>query len=141
MLDCDLMDALERVHLTYGWKNTHKLWIETRGFTTSLKTAMADYPKSGLVPDGELMKAVEMLRDFPDPGDDVRHTIEFEMNGYELPNTYDETVECWVDERGEDAVRALLKKQADEQRWEDFKNRRDYERIEAQASAAPDEVS
>lgn len=130
MLDCELQEAVEDIGLTYGWKNAHKLWIETRGFTTSLETAMADYPKSGLIPDDKLMESVKLLRDFPDPCDEVRYAIEDEMYG-DMPKTSGATIEDLIEKFGEQAIKDLLKKQGQEQLWIDFINSRDGERIEA----------
>lgn len=132
MLDCSLIDALECVHLAYGWRNARKLWIETRGFTTSLKTAMADYPNSGIVPDKELMRAVGLLRDFPDPCDEIERAMDAAIYDYDDDtDSYGETMGVLFDEHGEEAVKALLKKHADEQLWEDYRNKQEYERIEA----------
>lgn len=133
MLSLELKEALEDVALAYGWKNTRKLWFETRGFVTSLATAMADYPKSGLISDEALMQAVNKLKDFPDPHDDVRHTLNAELDG-DMPASAGEDMDGLINIYGEEAVRELLWKQAEEQRCEDLKNSRDYEYIEARVA-------
>jgi len=130
MLDAELQEAIDNVGMAFGWNNTRKLWFETRGFTTHLESALKDYPKSDLVDEDELMASIRVLRDFPDPDDDVKYYINEEIDG-DSPATAGTSIQDLIDMYGEEAIRELLKKQDQEQLWIDFKNKRDYEHIEA----------
>jgi hypothetical protein len=133
MLDYELVEALDNVALTYGWKNTRKLWIETRGFTTSLETAMKDYKESGIIPRTELLESIQKLKDYPDPYDDVLHEINFEIAN-DVPKTAGTSIEEITDMYGETALESLLKTQWQEQRRMDYKNASEFERVEAEVA-------
>jgi len=91
---------------------------------------MNDYPKSGMVSDKDLMKAIRKLGDYPDPYDDVRYEIDAAIADDDS-DSYGEAMDGPIEEYGEAAVRTILKKYADEQAQEDLKNRHDYEQLEA----------
>jgi len=79
----DLGIAVDTVAQAFGWKNTKRIWAETRGFKTHVESAINDYPQSGAVPEAELKYAFKKLINTPDIKGEIKGLIDSEsVSGY-----------------------------------------------------------
>jgi hypothetical protein len=129
----DMHAEIDLVAFAFGWENTRKLCIETRGFKTNVKTAMEDYPIiDSSIPHGDLMKAIKRLSECDGTVEDAVSAIreiEYE-NDDQFFSSFGNMREM-VDEYGEETVTKALKKQKQELLLENFKSYRDREHLEA----------
>jgi hypothetical protein len=134
MISMELELAIDEVAMAFGWKNTRKLWIETRGFTTSLETAIKDYPNSGLVPEEKLKGYIKQLKDFTDPDNDVLRWINLKIEEMASGGSFTDFEEGIGDLAygyAESDDGEALNTRVTEQAWEKFKLSSDCEHIEA----------
>jgi len=133
-LSFELELAIDEVAMAFGWKNARKLWIETRGFKTNLESAIKDYPNSGLVQPKKLAEYIRLMKEFTSPYDEIMIAMDRAISDLAEGGGFTCSEEAMGDlaygyEESEDGE--ALKKKVDEQAWENFKNSRDYEHIEA----------
>lgn len=124
--------AIDTVAQAFGWKNTKRIWAETRGFKTSVETTIADYPQSGIVPEAELKYALKKLAELPDPDGDVKERIEDELAGrYGYDSAWGDAIDEAIDLYGVGKIEDKLKRQHDKQAWKNVKIASDIEHLAA----------
>lgn len=132
----DLAIAVDTVAQAFGWKNTKRIWAETRGFKTSVETTIADYPRHAAIKGAELKYALKKLAELPDPDGEVKERIDDELGGrYDDGSWGDATIDKAIEWHGIGKVEDILKRQHDKQAWESVKTAHDVEHIEARKTA------